>query len=246
MTDCRPLPESQVAKRENRGIRMLYEARLRARIGRAGTVRVRTSGVIILAGLLFSSCDAATREHAEDTKAADTKPAVLSIPPASASLSSAADTTPLRIDALPLAAGQALRQYAPTFVPFADTQYPREVKDEARKFAFHGLMVIRGDLQGVGRVDYAVAGMDGASARVIALLSGADGRFHALPVTTFDSTQLGAQQPRVLQLMRELCPRTCGPLEVSIIPLGGLRTRGNEVWIWSPEQRRFVMQEPPD
>lgn len=245
MTFCLPLPGAQVARRETGGSRMLCEIGPRTRLARAGCVRVRTVGAIVLAGLLLASCEAATKEPAEDTKA-DTTPAAPNVPPASASLPSAADTTPLRIEALPLGAVEALRRYAPTFVPFADTQYPREVLDEARQFAFHGLMVVRGDLRGVGRVDYAIAGMDGDKARVIALLNDVDGRFHAVPLTAFDSEELGSKPPRVLQLLHELCYGSCGPLEVSIIPLGGVRTRGNEVWIWSPEQRRFVMQESRD
>jgi hypothetical protein len=184
-------------------------------------------------------CERPAQERANSARFGNDSP-----PPALAS--SAPDTMPLTMGVLPLAAREALDRYAPGFVPFADSLYPRAVAAEARRFGFHGLMVIRADLQGAGRVDYAVAGMEGSNARVIALFRQADDTYRVVPVTTFDATELGSSPPRVLQLMGEPCSGHCAPVTISVIPLSGSATRGNEGWIWSPERDHFWKQEFPD
>lgn len=194
---------------------------------------------LLVACMALFGCERPAQEGATPARSGNDTP-----PPALAS--SAPDTMPLTMDALPLATREALDRYAPGFVPFADSLYPRAVVAEARRFGFHGLMVIRADLQGAGRVDYAVAGMEGSNARVIALFRQADDTYRAVPVTTFDATELGSSPPRVLQLMGEPCSGLCAPVTISVIPLSGSATRGNEGWIWSPERNHFWKQEFPD
>lgn len=189
---------------------------------------------------LLSGCDRTTRESPRELE-------VNPVGAVSPTLSSTLDTMPFTLAAMPPAALESMRQYAPTFVPFADVSYPTPVVAEARRFGFHGLMVIRADLRGLGRVDYAVAGKDTSVIRVIALLAEADGTYRAVPVTTWpvvEGTTLHAMRP--LQLMRDPpCARPCQSA-VIIIPLGPTGTRGNERWIWAAEQRRFVLEEFPN
>lgn len=195
--------------------------------------------LLLLACLWFAGCDRPATERTND-------PGIATGRTPSTESSSAPDTMSLTIDAVPRGAIKALHQYAPDFVPFADSLYPRTLVAEARRVAFRGLMIVRADFQGIGRTDYVVAGMDVSVARVIALFSEPDGTYRAIPVTTFSAAELGAAAPRVLQLEREPLPSPRAPAELSINPLSGSGTRGNELWIWSPAQRRFVLEEFPN
>lgn len=190
--------------------------------------------------VLLLGCDRTTHENPRDLEV-NPVGGVLPKP------SNALDTMPLTLAAMPPAALESIRKFAPTFVPFEDSSYPKPVAAAARRFGFHGLMLIRADLQGLGRVDYAVAGKDTSAFHVIALLAEADGTYRAVPVTNWpvvEGTTLSGARP--LQLMRDPpCAKPCESA-VIIIPLGPIGARGNERWIWAAEQRRFVLEEFPN
>jgi len=193
----------------------------------------------VLALVVLSGCDRPTQERAREPHA---NSAVAASPTPASTL----DTMPLTLASMPSAAVEALRQFAPTFVPFADSGYPKAVVAAARMFGFHGLMVIRADLQGLERVDYAVAGTDATGIRVIALFAEANGTYLPVIVTNWSEKGTVLHAARPLQLMRDPpCARPCGSA-VIIIPLGSAAVRGNERWVWAAAQRRFVLEEFPD
>jgi hypothetical protein len=95
----------------------------------------------------------------------------------------ATDSSPLTLASLPNSARSELLSELPGFVPFDPSQYPASVVARTHRSHDEGVVVIRADIQGEGRVDYAVAGMDGDSLRVIALFARVDGSYK--PVRVF-------------------------------------------------------------
>ena len=152
----------------------------------------------------------------------------------------------LTFEALPPAALAALHEHAPGFNPFLLRAYPPKVVASAHQSAAEGMMIIRADLQGEGRGDYALAGMDGDSLRVIALLARADGGFLAVMVMS-EVPSSEASPPRGVPkifLERARCQFRCASAtNYGIVVRDVVDLAGSARYVWIAEAHLFSLDE---
>lgn len=162
----------------------------------------------------------------------------------------AADSTMLTMIALPEPARTALRSAAPAFTPFDPATYPADVVASAHRSADEGLVVIRADLQGVGRIDFAIAGTEGDSLRVLALFQQPDGRYRLVEVYSQRSPPYASSLPPGVPpvfLERAPCEFRCGSLSAfTVVPryVGDHTGQRPARLAWVEERHRFFVDEP--
>lgn len=163
----------------------------------------------------------------------------------------ASDSTPLTVAAMPPAALAALRESAPTFVPFDPSTYPPNTVAATHKSADEGLMIIRADLQGEGRVDYAVAGMDKGSLRVIAIFAQIDGGFRVVGVFSEEPPLPYSAPPGApgVALERAKCEFRCATkTEFDVVTkyVGDDSGKTPSHYVWLPKFSKFSLDEVVD
>ncbi len=208
------------------------------------------AGLCLALGIL--ACGRATGDAGNSAHSAAQQAAALPRP-ASQSPSAAVDSAVLTLASLPASAQAALRDSAPNFVPLDPSTYPPIFVAIAHQSADEGLVLIRADIQGQGRVDYAVAGMDNDSLRVVALFQQPDGGYrvvHAFAYSKRGSPFARNRPPGVpaLALERAPCEFRCKKSTFAIVP----RFFGDDTGsppphlIWLPDLRQFASDEPID
>lgn len=168
---------------------------------------------------------------------------VATTPPAVEVRSPEGTSTPPSSIVLPPAALAALREGRPTFTLLE----PRSSQDSVASAYESGDVILRADLQGLGRTDYAVAGLDRGVYRVVALFAGADGTFRAVDVTQEHTLKPIHGIPAVL-LQRAECD-TCMPgSTTAVIVVGFLQasSRGATRWVWNAKYSAFKLDEIVD
>lgn len=147
---------------------------------------------------------------------------------------------------LPPAALAALRESRPTFTLLE----PRTSPDSIASAHESGDVILRADLQGLGRTDYAVAGLDQGVYRVIALFAAADGTFRAVDVTTATPDPKRIPGVPAVLLRRSSCVRCGKDSTTAVIVVMFVREGGASFvadrWVWRAERSTFEIDEPDD
>lgn len=214
-------------------------------------VSVRGTLAMTCACLSASCGRGGATDRKETPRAEAVKPSDSSAAPR-AGTAGTADSTVLTIAALPEAAKAVLRASAPAFVPFDPSKYPPDIVAAAHQSADEGLVVIRGDLQSVGRQDFAVAGMEGDSLRVLALFQQQDSTYRLVDVYSVRPPPFAKTTPPgvpAVFLERAPCEFSCKSKSAFTIVLRfvGDRTSDRPThFAWVERLKQFVTDEPID
>lgn len=168
-------------------------------------------------------------------------------PAAIAAVSSRQSDSLLTLQALPAAARSALRVQAPSFVPYDVATVPPTFAALATRSADEGLVIVRGDFEGLGRTDFAIAGNDATGLRVVALFANADSGYRVADIIAEPQeadTVRGSPNAVVSRVARE-GPGAKGFDVVVWHAYAGPRGHP-EVWRWVPARKRFLLVEPAD
>jgi hypothetical protein len=180
--------------------------------------------------------------------------AVVTASPPSTATPTAAVAAPFSLALLPPAALEALAKLAPGFTLFDRRSYPDSIASRAHESRDAGLVFLRGDFQGLGRVDYVVVvGNQRRSYRVVALFAGAGGTFRALdvygPKVVADSTLSPGVPPLFVE--RDECRYGCrhgrNPQVIVVTWFLASRFGVDETrYIWSDAYSFFMLDEVND
>ena len=155
----------------------------------------------------------------------------------------------LRFTQLPPSALAALRDSLPTFQPYDPAQYTTAVRARVNASPDEGLMMVRGDFQGLGLVDFVVAGHTALGVRVVALLSSPNGAYRVTVVSEGDyRTDSLVPLGGALVVLGRIVPSdgSRDPMDIVLIHLGDDPTKYPERWRWVPSRSRFLLIEPND
>lgn len=152
--------------------------------------------------------------------------------------------TVLSLEALPASALAALSTQAPTFTPYSASTFPPAFAARASRSRDEGLMVVRGDFEGRGRTDFALAGNDTKGLRVLVLFANADSGYRVVDIISEpQSVDTLRDSPNVV-LARRSRPAVDGTgFDIEVWHAYDSPRREPEVWRWVPSRGQFLMVE---
>jgi hypothetical protein len=206
-------------------------------------MRILLSRVLIVGGLTSTlGCEGAGRELPSDRQSV----------PKAASIAASDDSSRrpqqwmIGIGDIPDAALAVVRARWPGFAAFSPAKYRATDTAGARVSPDEGLVIVRGDFEGIGNEDLIVAGSDGSRGLLIALFIHPDGQVNAQLVSYLAKQgPAGAGTPSVM-LARAVCEFSCANRAQHAVRVTTLDVAGNSVrnLYWDAKRREFNSDEP--
>jgi hypothetical protein len=152
---------------------------------------------------------------------------------------------PLTVDSLPQAAKIALRFDARTFVPYRAQEYDERLRRVYPGSKDEGMFIIRANLQGMGPVDYVVAGRNKGVRSVLAVMRRTEGGWTLRNVTQGEIGTRAPQDSASLWLTRADRRHPNGEWDGVAVKRLYVPTAAPEVYYWNAERKEFFLRQGP-